>query len=513
MLGRIKRKNEMQVSLAECCSEVFAKRSLWRLNLLHQILRAYAAAPSVELAPADVLLRRPSLEFAALSPPAYPSDSVAVTDRERFMTMEELHGGVADPIFVRPYRAALMALYLLSGGAKGVAPVPYAECATRAELLNAENVSVRSVPHWAHRPECAVLDLCLDRQRPHARPSMKELLAALESLALAKQGNSSDASVAAFFNSFGATIVSSIKLVKYMLLESLVPHRPMRVGGLRGMNGEYLKCAVTAMLCLKQLGLSRDVAFLVIQWQIAMEPNPMQCIMVNESCDLTSAGSFKTVCRLLAFKLFSGGQVGIEQFGLFAKLSNWKRYIHAYWAFDLIRFFQLDGFVNAATMTFRLHIPQFIEAVSLTVEIHSAGDGTFNAPGRGSFISLFRALANALFQPRAVEPLPGSLCDIRKVGAGLLVGGLRVREILEHPIREVKYRISSASKSYICVVVKQAGRLFLVPAPEIAGVRTTFGTLRELIQFYKAELSWFQGWDGQSAAPPKFEWLAKMFLR
>ncbi len=515
---------EGRVSLVECAKHVVTARSVNRLTMLCSVLEDYGKADSDELSPSTVLFSLPSLCYAGLATAVHcaPSGGEDVTDKERFMAPEELRGEAIDALFVRPHRAALLALYVLSAGPGRGTMLPYSKCKTRDELLAAEDLRFSRLKHWTgHRSECAVLDKCLSRSQPNKRPSLKELQSALSGLLKAKRGQLQDEEAVAFFQSFGTTKVHRDVLTRGLLFDALIIRNPRRMGGLRGMNSEFMKRAVTTMLCLQQLGLCKDVAFMVVQFQLAKEPNPFLRMAAEDEFDLTNEAAIEKQAKGLVRSLFRNVKLlTIADFARIVKLTHWKRNADPSWAFDLLRVFKMASanwciIVDSAFFCAQTFFTSFDEdLVPPQVLIHPTIDGKFAFSRHCSFSSLFRCYVNSCF----VTDVAAIQLFRRWFGSGLQIGkdicvlGVRVEKVGKNERKFVQYRIMSGG-THSCFVVKEGRRLFLAPAPEVPGTQTTFARLEQLVQFYEKELRWFQSWNGKDTPPPEWKWLTEGFRR
>jgi hypothetical protein len=509
-------------TLASLAKQVFAQRSTDRLKLLWEILEAYKDEGG-RLTPERILLVRESLAFAGLAADdATALDTgpdVVLTTPHRFSTVEALRGEAE--LFGMAHRAALLVLYLLSGGAKGVGAVPFATCIDIAELLAAPSRRLSALPHWSSfAAECAVVDACLNRERPQARPSLHELQKAVRALLCAKQGHMEDAEGVAFFLSFGATKVRRKRLTKHLLLDCLVPRDVLRVGGLRRMNRPFQDCAVTIMLCLKRLGLNRDVAFLVVQWTIRREANPFRVVLTESDVDLSDEKVFDAVAVQLRAMLFPDKVVTVAQFAAFAQMTGWRRHIGADWAFDLVRTLRMrsayqrvlraaetEGKRQLHASFFLSHMMDDLPAQEYCVVWLPGGKCALQLSGTTrigpAYSTLFRAVSNGWHRFNRTY----GFCVSLKEGAGMTVGKIKVRELLQDDT--IKFRISSADRKRICFVVKEGPRFFLAPSIEREGQPYAFRTMRELVKHYEAELAWLQ--SDTEEMPPECAWLHSLF--
>jgi hypothetical protein len=219
------------------------------------------------------------------------------------------------------------------------AELPYAHCSTVGELLDAPSLKLSSLPEWARfTRECEVVDACLNRHELRQRPGMHELRRAVRGMLLALDGPEKDRELVKFFHSFGSLKVDCRRLIRRMLLDSLVPRHLTRVGGLRRMSRGVQDCAATTMLCLKQLGLNRDVAFLIVKWTIWMQSDSTRCVAVARDVDLSDEKRFDDVLQAVANRLFWPKEATLSEFNAFAAMVGWKpNEMAPEWAFDLER--------------------------------------------------------------------------------------------------------------------------------------------------------------------------------
>ena len=525
--------------LADCVAQVFATRSLNRLKLLCEILDVYSQNENaLELCPENLLLSRKLTHVAALSSRGDPLDTslkAAVTVRHRFTPPETLRGEVELPLFGRAHRAALLVLYLLSGGVKGVGSVPFASCATLAELVSAPDPQLSSLPHWKEfAAECAVVDACLNRQQPKRRPSLQELQKAVRRLLWAKEGHLEDPDAVAFFLSFGATEVKRGRLVKFWMLESLVPRQVHRVGGLRRMNRPFLDCAVTTMLCLKRLGLNRDVAFLIVQWVIRRELNPFRCILVERDVDLASEERFDHVAQAVSRACYgNSSMVTIGRFSAVVKALGCKRHMSANWMFDFIRCVTLNV-QSLPVVAVQQHLG--VDGMVLHPHCHGVkmhrvrrfGGGQFaheapNGTLSPAYSSLFRAVMHRVHRADCARRVWNAALGLPLLeGSGVLVHKVRLRQVEVPGVTSIRYRISSKNRLHFCFVVQEGSSFFLLPSLEVPDRLFAFASLRKLVKRYETELEWLQSESEEVSAaldvrqevpatvPPECMWLVEM---
>jgi hypothetical protein len=315
-----------------------------------------------------------------------------------------------------------------------------------------------------------------------------------------------------------------------LLLDSLLPRDLTRVGGLRRMSRAVQDCAVTTMLCLKQLGLNRDVAFLIVTWTIWQQTDSSHCVAVTKDVDLSDEKRFEDVVQTVVKRLFFNccqdisigrlllmgpKEASFGEFNAFATMEGWKpNRVSPEWVFDLECTLRVQ-----TRVCYLLYAGQVSRMWRLIVSFEEDYDAEDEAaeeycvlllPGGKhamerlqdrhvcpAYSTLFRAVVNLWHNfycviERGVYVGPSRMV----VGADLFVEGVQLWEVQSRELSALRYRICDRYGRRRCFVVEEGSRLFLVPSVERENEPYAFVTLHELVKHYRRELRWVQSDTG-----------------